>query len=234
MATIYDVEPNELIEKAAEELKKVKEIEPPVWASYIKTGRHKERPPVNKDWWYTRTAAVLRYIYRVGPIGVSKLRARYGGKKRRGAKPPHFYDGSGSIIRKVLQQLEKAGFVKKAEKGVYKGRAITPKGKSLLDKIATGLVGKVKKAEVKEPKEEKKEEKPKEAKKEKPKETKKEEKKEVKEEKPKEAKKEKPKEEKEKLPTTDELVKQTKEFAKRKKKITAQDLVDEAKKKKND
>ena len=205
MATIYQVDPEELIEKAAEELKKIKEIEPPAWAAYVKTGMHKERPPIKQDWWYIRSASILRHIYKVGMVGVSKLRTRYGGKKRKGHKPSHFHRGSGSIIRKILQQLEKAGFLKKAEKGAHKGRAITPKGKSLLDKAATQLLGNVKK-EVKEKKETKKEEKP------------------TKEEK-KETKKE------EKLPTTDELVKQTKEFAKRKKKVTAQDLVDEAAKK---
>ncbi len=203
MATIYDVDPNELIEKAAEELKKIKEIEPPVWASYVKTGRHKERPPMKQDWWYTRAAAVLRFIYRVGPIGVSKLRTKYGGKKRRGFKPPHFYRGSGNITRKILQQLEKAGLLKKTEKGTHKGRVTTPKGKSFLDKIATSLVGSIKKETVEVKKTEHKKEEPK-------------------------------KEEKEKLPTTEELVRKTKEFAKRKKKITAQDLVEEVKKAKNE
>ena len=45
-------------------------------------------------------------IYRHGPIGVSKLRTKYGGKKNRGHKPEHFYKGSGSVARKVLQQFE--------------------------------------------------------------------------------------------------------------------------------
>lgn len=202
MATTYDVDPEELIKKAAEELKKISEIKPPVWASYAKTGRHKERPPVKEDWWYTRAAAVLRCIYRVGPIGVSKLRAKYGGKRRRGYAPPHFYKGSGSIVRKVLQQLEKAGFLQQAVKGVHKGRIVTPKGKSFLDKIATQLAGKARKDIIEEKKPEEKKEKNKEAK-------------------------------EEKLPTPEELVKQTKEFAKRKKKITAQDLIEGENKPKN-
>ena len=139
MASIYDVNPNELIEKASEELKKNENIKPPEWAIYVKTGRHKERVPIKNDWWYTRTASVLRTIYKYGPIGVSKLRVKYGGKKRRGHKPPRFYPGSGNIIRKALQQLEKAGFLKKDEKSKYKGKSITPQGKSFLDKIATQI-----------------------------------------------------------------------------------------------
>jgi len=138
---MYDVDSQELIIKAAEELKKIPEIKSPPWAAFAKTGMHKERPPVNSDWWHIRTASVLRTIYRLGPVGVSKLRAKYGGKKNRGVKKEHFYKGSGSILRKSLQQLEKAGFVKFAEKGVHKGRIITPKGKSFLDRIAIQIEG---------------------------------------------------------------------------------------------
>ena len=134
--SIYDVNPNELIEKAAEELKKIPEIKPPTWAAYVKTGANKERPPLKNDWWYARTAAILRTIYILGPIGVSKLRIKYGGKRNRGHKPDKVYKSSGNIIRKVLQQLEKAGFVSEIKVGIHKGRKITPKGKSFLDKIA--------------------------------------------------------------------------------------------------
>lgn len=159
---INDVYPNELIEKAAEELKKVEAIKQPAWASFAKTGVHKERPPVEKDWWYKRVAAVLRTVEILGPIGVSKLRAKYGGKQRRGHQPPHFKKGSGSVIRKVLQQLDKAGFTKSVEKGVHKGRIITKEGKLFLNKIAEEIRKskgiEVKKPEIKkEVKEEKKE-----------------------------------------------------------------------------
>ena len=141
MTTMYDADSQELITKAAEELKKIPEIKPPEWAPFVKTGMHKERPPVKNDWWYSRTASVLRAVYRLGPVGVSKLRAKYGGKKNRGHKKEHFYKGSGNILRKALQQLEKAGFVKFAEKGVHKGRVVTPKGKSFLDRIASQIQG---------------------------------------------------------------------------------------------
>ena len=139
MTTMYDADANELIEKAGEELKKNDNIKPPAWAAFAKTGMHKERPPVDKDWWYIRTASVLRKIYRLGPIGVSKLRVHYGGKKNRGMKKEHTYDGSGNIIRKVIQQLEKAGYVKQAQKGTHKGRVITPQGKSFVDKVANQI-----------------------------------------------------------------------------------------------
>ena len=149
MATIFDVDVNELIKKAASDLKKIDQIKEPIWAKFVKTGAGKERPPIETDWWYARAASVLRKIYLLGPIGVNKLRKKYGGKKNRGHKPEKFYPGSGNIIRKVLQQLEKAEFVKYSEKSVHKGRVITPKGKKFLDKIADEMTGTQTKREVK-------------------------------------------------------------------------------------
>ena len=149
MTTMYDVESQELILKAAEELKKVTDVKPPAWAPFVKTGMHKQRPPVNADWWYVRVASVLRTVYRLGPVGTQKLRTKYGGKKNNGVKQEHFYKGSGNILRKSLQQLEKAGFVKQAEKGIHKGRVVTPKGRAFLDKIATQLLGNAPKHEIK-------------------------------------------------------------------------------------
>ncbi len=139
MATPNDINPNELIGELSKHLKTVAEIKPPVWAKFVKTGHHKERPPVNTDWWHIRAASVLRTVYMTGPIGTSKLRTKYGGKKNRGVASEHSYKGSGSIIRKVLQQLEKAGLILQAAKGMHKGRVISPKGRSLLNKIAKGI-----------------------------------------------------------------------------------------------
>lgn len=140
MVNIYDVNQQELVERAAEELKKVKAIEPPEWAAYVKTGVGRERPPANDDWWYHRSASILKTVCKLGPIGVNKLRTKYGGKKRRGMQPPIFALGSGNIIRKSLQQLEKAGFIKHNEKGVHKGKTITPQGKLFLERIAVDIV----------------------------------------------------------------------------------------------
>jgi|SRR3989344_115488 len=136
MVSMDDVPINDLIEKAAESLKKIPEIKPLEWATFAKTGMHKERPPAKADWWYVRAAALLRATAKLGPIGVSKLRTKYGGRKNRGHKPDKFYKGSGSIIRKIFQQLEKAQLVKQVAKKGRKGRIIAPKGISLLSKAA--------------------------------------------------------------------------------------------------
>lgn len=165
MVSIEDANPNDLILALAKELEGVKEITPPAWAKFVKTGVHKERPPVQSNWWHIRSAAILRTVFKDGPVGVAKLRSKYGGKKNRGTKPERFKKGSGSIIRKILQQLQAAGFIKLIEKDVHKGRVIEPKGHALLQKAAN-LAKTMKKAEKKlaRVKEEKPaEEKPKEA-----------------------------------------------------------------------
>jgi len=157
MVSIYSVEPNKLIEKVAEELKKIDIIQPPSWAAFSKTGVSKQRPPTQKDWWYVRAASVLRSVSMLGPVGVNKLRTKYGSRKDRGDKPQHFYPGSGNIIRKILQQLEKAELIKKGDIGVHKGRVIAPKGKSILDKAAVTILKSKPKKEIpkiEEPKEE--------------------------------------------------------------------------------
>ncbi len=128
-----------VISHAAEALKKVEGIKPPEWAAYAKTGVHKERPPMQKDWWYIRAASVLRRVYIENCIGVERLRKVYGGRKNLGHRPEHKRKGSGSVIRKILQQLEGAGLVK-TEKG--KGRIITPKGQSFIGKIIKEASGK--------------------------------------------------------------------------------------------
>ena len=132
MITVYDVPVDRLIAKAAMELKEKAEITAPEWAPFVKTGTHREMPPEDPEWWYTRAAAVLRRVYVDGPVGVERMRSVYGGKKNRGSKPGKSVKGSGSILRKSLQQLEAAGFVAKQKNG----RIITPAGASFLDGIA--------------------------------------------------------------------------------------------------
>ena len=139
MSQILIVNPNELINKAAEELKKQKLVEPTEWSVFVKTGHSKQRLPDNDDWWYYRSAAILRSIAKLGPVGTQKLRTKYGSKKNRGHKPEKFFEASGSIIRKILQQLEKSELIKQTKIGVRKGRILTPKGNSLLNKIAVQI-----------------------------------------------------------------------------------------------
>ncbi len=145
MTTVFEVDANELIKKAAKELESNPEFKAPEWAKFVKTGVSRQRPPQDKNWWPSRAAAVLRTVYTQGPVGTNRLRVKYGGLKNMGYAPERPKKGSGSIARKILQQLEKAGFVKQDHKGNHKGRVVTPAGKKFLDKIATQITNESKK-----------------------------------------------------------------------------------------
>lgn len=135
--SIHDIPKTELIERASKELQKVDAIQPPSWAMFVKTSSAKERQPSRNDWWFVRAAAILRRLASSkGPMGVQKLRNVYGGRKNAGVAPEYFCKGSGNILRKILQQLDKAGLTKKIEKGTRKGRTVTPQGFSFLGKVA--------------------------------------------------------------------------------------------------
>jgi len=139
MVTAYDVPGDKLVEALAEELKKFPEIKPPEWAKFVKTSPANERPPDDPPevWWYLRAASILRQVYLHGPVGVERLRTRYGGIQKAGYEPGRFVKGSGKIIRTILQQLEKAGLIKWVDMGKRKGRVVTPKGQALVDQVAT-------------------------------------------------------------------------------------------------
>lgn len=133
---IYDVEGGKLIGRVAEDLKKLEQMKMPEWANFVKTSVARERTPARPDWWYVRSASILRKICMKGPIGVSKLKKDYGGRARRGHRRNKVYPGSGKIIRVILQQLEKSEFIKQDEKSGHKGRVVTSKGLKFLNAMS--------------------------------------------------------------------------------------------------
>lgn len=134
MKTPYDVDPQRLIESAAEQLDDGYDaVAMPEWANFAKSGVHNERPPRQDGWWYIRSAAVLRKIYLHGPLGTERLRTMFGGRKTDTDGPEHFRKASGKVIRTILQQLEEAGLVE-TEEG--EGRALTSAGRSFLDTLS--------------------------------------------------------------------------------------------------
>ncbi|NPV50048.1 MAG: 30S ribosomal protein S19e [Candidatus Methanofastidiosum sp.] len=139
MTTVYDVPADMLIDGVKEELKNDKNITPPQWATFVKTGSSREKVPDQNDWWYIRAASIMRKVYVYGPVGVETLRVNYGSKKNRGVKPEKFTKSSGAIIRKIFTQLEKGGYITKAENG----RIMSPQGMSLLDKKASEIKSKI-------------------------------------------------------------------------------------------
>ena len=135
MTTLYDVPPDALIAKVAEQLRSDGNVNPPAWAAEVKTGTHNQFAPVQDGWWYTRCAAVLRKVAVNGPVGIMRLRTAYGGRKNRRDRPDRFAAGSGSILREALQQMEQAGIISKS----VRGRSVTPKGHAMLDAAARDI-----------------------------------------------------------------------------------------------
>jgi small subunit ribosomal protein S19e len=135
MVTVFDVEANKLIEKAAHKLKEMK-IHKPAFVGMVKTGAHAQRPPSDSGFWFMRCASIMRQAYVNGDVGTNRLRRHYGGKKRRGVKPARHAPAGGSTIRKAMQELEKAGLLVKGKAG----RSISAKGRKLLDAAAKECV----------------------------------------------------------------------------------------------
>ncbi len=137
MTTPHDVPASLFIERVAKYLKEnVEQVQPPAWAAVAKTGSHTEKQPQDPDWWYTRSASVLRKVYVHGPIGLEKLRSDYGGRKGFRVSPNHASKAGGSNIRKILQQLESAGFIQITRP---QGRIMAPKGRKILQEISQDL-----------------------------------------------------------------------------------------------
>jgi len=137
MVSVKEVAADKVIAEIKKELAKMPEINMPEWANFVKSGSHADRKPQEPDWWNTRCASLLRKIYIESKVGVGRLRNWYGGRKNRGSKPEKHVKAGGKIIRTALQQLEKAGLVKKEKTG----RILSEKGRSLIDKVTLKLKG---------------------------------------------------------------------------------------------
>jgi small subunit ribosomal protein S19e len=136
ISIVYEMPADEYNQKLAEALKQIEEIKEPEWARFVKTGVSRKRPPQDKDFWFKRTASILRQIYVNKIVGVNRLKTRYGGKQNRGYKPEKFVRASGKMIRVMLQQAETSGLLEKStESGKRSGRKLTDKGKELMEGI---------------------------------------------------------------------------------------------------
>lgn len=135
MATLYDVPAEDLIEAVAAELED--RIDQPDWVEFTKTGPDRELPPQQDDFWFVRTASILRKVAMRGPIGVERLATEYGGSKsgstRYRVSGDHHAGGSRKIVRTALQQLEEENLLQTA-KG--EGRKLTDEGRSFIDSVA--------------------------------------------------------------------------------------------------
>lgn len=137
MAKVYDVPAQELVGRLASELKS-EDVRVPAWAAFVKTGAHADKPPQAEDWWHMRCASLLRKLYLHGPVGVSWLRREYGGGRPRGYGARNHRDAGGAIIRGAIREMERLGYVSRAEK---RGRTLTKEGVKKLDRLSTSILG---------------------------------------------------------------------------------------------
>jgi len=139
-SSVYEMSPQEYNLKLAEALKNVPEFKEPEWIAFVKSSPSKERPIEDPDFWYKRSASILRQIYKNKVVGVNRLRTKYGSKKNRGMQPEKFMKSGGKIIRTILQQSDKAGFTEsfkgiKGTRDKKSGRRMTEQGKKFLEAI---------------------------------------------------------------------------------------------------
>ena len=138
--SVYEMNSQEYNLKLAEALKQVPEFKEPEWVTFVKSSPSKERPIEDPDFWYKRSASILKQIYRKRVVGVNRLRTKYGSKKNRGFKPERFIKAGGKIIRTILQQADKAGFTEslkelRGTKEKRMGRKLTEKGKKFMENL---------------------------------------------------------------------------------------------------
>ena len=131
MVNAYDIDALKLVYATATKLEQM-QIKAPEWVGKVKSGSHRQRLPQDDKFWYVRCASILRKAYAQPGIGVSKLRTHYGGRKIRGVCPEKHRKSGGNMIRKAMQELERAGLMKKGKTG----RELTSKGRALIDSVA--------------------------------------------------------------------------------------------------
>ena len=140
--TVLDVPSNPFINNLAAFFKEKNVIELPKWSQFVKCCHANEIVPLNPDYMYYKAAAITRmlYITKSKTIGVGSIKTMFGKKKRRGSQPPKFVQSSGKIIREILKQLKKNGYVENygsKNEGVTFGLVLTSRGRTELDKIAS-------------------------------------------------------------------------------------------------
>ncbi|KNH01779.1 40S ribosomal protein S19 [Perkinsela sp. CCAP 1560/4] len=137
---VKDVDANQWIEAFAQHLKAQGKLNIPEFVDYAKTGVSRVLPPSNPDWFYVKSAAILRRVYIRPFTGIGGLKKVFGSTWGQ-SRPLHFKKASGSVIRKSLQALEALNLIAKSDD---EGRVITKIGRRDCDRVAMKLLGRTK------------------------------------------------------------------------------------------
>ncbi len=145
--TVLDAPSSKLINQIASFFKEKNIIKMPKYAPLVKCSRANDCEPIDPDYIYYKAAAICRklYVTKSRNIGVGSLRSMFSKKERRGSQPPKTFRAGGKIIRELVIQLKKAGYIKNyggKDDETNSGLFLTKTGISELDKIASGLMKK--------------------------------------------------------------------------------------------
>ncbi len=140
---VFDVSTAHFLKKFATHLKEKRLVTPQPYTSLVKCSYSNELAPLDPDWFYLKSAAVARQIYvsKSTTLGVGSLRRLFAKKARRGVNTNTTSLAGGKIVRDIVKQLRKAGFVEqyKSSEGATFGLLITKLGRSQMDKVAQAL-----------------------------------------------------------------------------------------------
>ena len=145
--TVLDAPSSKLINQIASFFKEKNIIKMPKYAPLVKCSRANDCEPIDPDYIYYKAAAICRklYVTKSRNIGVGSLRSMFSKKERRGSQPPKTFRAGGKIIRELVIQLKKAGYIKNyggKDDETNSGLFLTKTGITELDKIASGLMKK--------------------------------------------------------------------------------------------
>ena len=145
--TVLDAPSSKLINQIASFFKEKNIIKMPKYAPLVKCSCANDCEPIDPDYIYYKAAAICRklYVTKSRNIGVGSLRSMFSKKERRGSQPPKTFRAGGKIIRELVIQLKKAGYIKNyggKDDETNSGLFLTKTGISELDKIASGLMKK--------------------------------------------------------------------------------------------
>lgn len=137
LVDIYQINHQKFITAISSYLKNNSQLEIPKDYIFKKTCSGKENCPLDSEWYYSRTASILRrtMVYMVQNdnkgITTARLASVYGCSKNRGFRPSKHVPATKSIIKKGFRDLESIGWIKKEEKG----RILTEKAINDLSEI---------------------------------------------------------------------------------------------------
>ncbi|KCZ81505.1 hypothetical protein H312_01083 [Anncaliia algerae PRA339] len=129
--TVHKLKASEFNSKVSQYLKKQNLITVPINYDVIKTSHGKQRAPQDPDWYYIRSAAVLRHLaLSEEGLTVRYFAKKFGCSKNRGTRPSKHVNSYFSIIKNIFNAFEELQWIDNNNK-----RNLTQKGKEELKKI---------------------------------------------------------------------------------------------------